>query len=179
MMSGNLKYSELKNTDFFNFFNLKEGANIEISENSRKISFKPGGFQEFIDISIEIKNDIVNKSYLILDQNWIGNSDTINPFGKDITKSFIATFISPEIKSEFRDSLITSLWNLKGSKDVVICMDKVVKAWEESDIEVKKFLDVYRGFETMARKIMNNIEIMMENIKENNKIRLEITISYL
>ncbi|MFX1276905.1 MAG: hypothetical protein ACFFBP_21055 [Promethearchaeota archaeon] len=141
---------------------------------------KPGGFQDHIDIEIYIdEHEVINEAILMLDREWIGNFESLNPFGKDIAKSFIDAFL-PEIPNdEFRDSLITSLWNMKGAQDVVICIDKVVKRWEEYNLEVRDFLDVYRDMKNEARKVIDDYEIIMGNVKIDNKKLLKILISFI
>ena len=173
-----MNLSELEKTDFYTFFNLHEIKTAKSSPNC--IIFKPGGFQEYITIHIiidEQKN--IHGAHLILDREWVGNFETINPFGKDIAKSFIGTFISSKVNSEFRDSLITSLWNMKGTKDVIICIDKVVKGWEYSNIEIKDFLDVYRNSKKEAKKILDGYELIMINIQDGDKKILKIIIRHV
>jgi len=170
--------SELQQSDFYTFFNLHEITTTKTSKNN--IILKPGGFQEYISIEIKIdEQENVNEAILILDHEWIGNIELINPFGKDIAKSFIGTIIPPKVNSEFRDSLITSLWNMKGTKDVIICIDKVVRGWEDSNLDVKAFLDVYRNLNNEAKKILDNYELIMKNVNEDGKKLLKIIIRYI
>ena len=84
-----IKYSELQQSEFFSFFNISE-IKIEKTPELTEIRYlKPGGFQEFIDILFKIKDDEIKEAQLILERSWIGNHKKINPFGTDITKSFI------------------------------------------------------------------------------------------
>ncbi len=174
-----MKYNNLKETEFFHFFNFQEVKSPKIS--SREISLKPGGFQEHIDLDLDLNNkgEII-KTYLLLDRDWIGNEISINPFGKDISKSFFDVFLPEITDDEFKPALISSLWNLKGSKDTVICIDKVIHAWESSNMDVKAFLDVYRGTITKASKFLDNdnIMILIENLLESDKNRLKISITF-
>ncbi|MFX1236505.1 MAG: hypothetical protein ACFFAS_17965 [Promethearchaeota archaeon] len=172
-----MNFESFKNSDFYFFFNLSE---IKTSKSfPLYIKLKPGGFQEHIDLEIVLEeHKEIKQAILMLDRFWIGNEVSINPFGKDIAKSFIDLMLPSNPTVDFKESLITSLWNLKGSNEKIICIDKVVEAWESSNVEVKHFLDVYRGSMKGFKKIMNKIELTMENIKDDNKERLKITMRF-
>ncbi len=173
-----MKLCELMETDFYTFFNLYEIHPVNPLPSF--LVFKTGGFQEYITIEIHIdEQKNINGAILILDRDWIGNANSINPFGKDIAKSFIATFIPQPVQGEFRETLLTSLWNMKGTEDTIICIDKVVKIWEDSDIEVKDFLDVYRDIKIEARKVIDGHELIMKNVNEAKKKLLKISISLI
>ncbi|MBN1799953.1 MAG: hypothetical protein JW891_00510 [Candidatus Lokiarchaeota archaeon] len=173
-----MKYEALKNTDFFSFFNFQESEFFNLS--FKGICLKPGGFQEYIDLILCLDNEEeIVQAFLYLDREWIGNEASINPFGKDISKSFIDALYPKDLNDEFKPSLITSLWNLKGTKDTIICLDKVIQAWENSDSQVKAFLDAYRGsLKEVSKKNNDNVEIRMKNLIENGKNRLLITIIF-
>ena len=170
-----MSLTELEKTDFYTFFNLREIKPTKSSSDS--IIFKPGGFQEYITIEINIDGQkSIYGAHLFLDREWVGNSESINPFGKDIVKSFIGTFILSKVNHEFRDSLITSLWNMKGTKDTIICIDKVVKGWEDSNIEIKDFLDVYRNLKKETKKTLAGYELIISNVQVDDKKFLKIII---
>ena len=86
-----MTYEELQKTDLFSFFNFAESGRRLTPEGMQEIHFKPGGFQEFIDVQMKIdKSQLVHQGVLYLDRDWIGGPMTVSPFGKDLAKSFIA-----------------------------------------------------------------------------------------
>lgn len=88
-----VNYDELKGSDFYQFFNIKE-QKITNEGKYTRIEVKTGGFREYIDIIFYLnENREIEKGILLLDRNWIGNEQSINPFGKDIAKSFILAVI--------------------------------------------------------------------------------------
>ncbi|MHA1283193.1 MAG: hypothetical protein ACTSQP_11870 [Promethearchaeota archaeon] len=178
-MSDKINYEQLKKTDFFNFFNLSE-IDRKIENDFLLISLKPGGFQEFIDIQLKLyKNDII-EAKLSLDRSWIGDSNSINPFAKDIAKSFIGALFPDKIDEEFKISLVQAIWNTKGSEDLVICLDKAIKNWESSDPDIERYLKTFRGeiirhecrFGVFFISFENKINI------ENQKNLLEIILNW-
>ncbi len=181
-MCQRISYSKLKETDFYTFFNLSE-SNIsyqEIPRHSKIILLKPGGFQKFIDISFHISNEQICKASLSLDRNWIGDEKSINPFAKDITKSFLMALLPEELDQEFKLMLIQGIWNTKGSQDRILCIDEVIHSWESSNPEVKRFINVFKGidiqheinFEWLKLKMINEFD------KNKNSIWLNLNLSW-
>ncbi len=68
---------------------------------------------------------------------------------------------------------------MKGTKDVIICLDKVVKGWEDSNIEIKNLLDVYRNLKNEFKKILDDYELIMTNVQEDDKKLLKIIIKHV
>lgn len=170
-----MKFTDLKNSDFFTFFNLREINSIKIANSTEIKEFKPGGFQDRIDLKFEIanNNDEIKSATLLLDRDWIGNIESINSFGTDITKSFIIA-VTPPGEQKSVEELAHYLFNLKGLKDVVIpCGDFVFK-FEESNPKIKIILDVYRNLSDSNEFILNNSKFIFKNVNENNKQRLLI-----
>jgi len=174
-MAQQFLYSQFKETDFFQFFNLNAVEREGITGNE-KISLKPGGFQDHIDIIINISENLISEARLYLDRIWIGDENSINSFAKDIGKSFLAALIPDALNQEFKISLVQGIWNMRGKKDRVICMDKVIRNWEDFNPQVKQFLDVFRGTKLSASIELVILRIMMENVqeKETGKERLYI-----
>ncbi|TFF94099.1 MAG: hypothetical protein EU544_04920 [Promethearchaeota archaeon] len=174
-MTQQFLYSQFKETDFFQFFNLNEVGRERVAGNER-ISLKPGGFQEHIDIILDISENLISEARLYLDRIWIGDENSINSFAKDICKSFLAALIPDALNQEFKISLVQGIWNMRGRKDRVICLDKVILNWEDSNPQVKQFLEVIRGTKVSASIELGILRIIMENLreKETGKERLYI-----
>ncbi|TFG08517.1 MAG: hypothetical protein EU539_02205 [Promethearchaeota archaeon] len=172
-MPSSKSYSELKKSDFFEFFNLREIERQKLSKTVKKIKLKPGGFQEHIDIEFKVKNDLLVSAKLILDRQWIGSAKTINPFGKDIAKSFIVAVIPSEERESVRN-LVHFLFNLRGNEDIIIPVQKVYQFYEKSEPEIEPFLDVYRNQKKHAEFGLKDSKFIIKNIHVEEIDRLVI-----
>jgi len=172
-----MKYSDFQQSEFYKFFNLMEQSSIKVDKDQKKFYFKTGGFQEHIDIYLYVNNDnLIIQSELYLDRKWIGNTKSINPFGSDISKSFIDLFLPKDHDKEFKKHLIHYLFNLRGDEQVVIPLHRAFIDFEESVPEIVPFLDVYRNNKNKMNKTTQNYNLIMENITQNQKDRLLIRI---
>ncbi len=173
-----MKYSNFKNSEFYTFFNISETLSEKFSADLTKISLKTGGFQEHIDLYIyRDNNDEIRKVQLYLNRDWIGNTNSINPFGTDIAKSFIDLFLPKEYDPKFKKHLVHYLFNLRGDHQVVIPLHKAFQGFEESSPEIQPFLDVYRNTKKTARKTFKDFVLNMENLIKNDKNLLFIEIN--
>ncbi len=171
IMAPKISYPQFINSDFYSFFNLEEIDRKGGEHGVISYYYKPGGFQEYIDLNFIMKNNDILQGILKIDRIWLGDINHLNMFAKDITKSFLELLIPNDLK-EFKLLLIQNIWNMKGNEDRVICWDEVVKCWEDYSPEVKTFLDVYRGISNFSQKVFEDATILMENQpnKEENKI---------
>lgn len=91
------RLEEMKKTDFFTFFNLKESDRSKDKEGHTVINFRPGRSGEFPDVvtvSVTLDNDeqrILNMG-LMLARSFIDNP-TKAIFARDVAKSFIRVAI--------------------------------------------------------------------------------------
>ena len=164
-----IRYSDFLKSDFFNFFNFSEILHEKFQEEKELLKLKPGGFREFIDLELILMKGEIIEAILDLDRNWVGDEFSLNPFAKDIVKSFVGTFFPPGVDDEFGLILVQGIWNLKGKKDLVICLDEVVKEWETIDNRVQQFLNVYRGILDKYEIKIDNWKFHMENIFKREK----------
>ncbi|MFX1410437.1 MAG: hypothetical protein ACFFA6_08790 [Promethearchaeota archaeon] len=169
-------YSKLTKSEFFTFFNLYEINNEKTTPTLKTL--KPGGFQEYIDIEFHIneKGEVI-MAILFLDREWIGNVEIINPFGKDIAKSFIDAVV-PIKEKEGEDNIIVLLihflFNMVGTKDKIIPCTEPLYNFENSSPEVKSFLDVYRNLRPSYELHLEGSILKIENLIQKNKSRLMI-----
>jgi hypothetical protein len=158
------QYSKIKESDFYNFFNLSEKSMI-----GNLISLKPGGFQKHIDFLFKVENDLIYEAILSLDRAWIGNDESVNPFAKDITKSFISALFPDALDQEFKLELIQAIWNIKGRQDRVYCIDEAVYNWETANAQIKLFLEVFRGNQGIVSFSSEFFSLKMENRLEKHE----------
>ena len=112
-----------------------------------------------------------------MDREWIGDDKSINLFSKDISKSFIDAVTSSEEKKNENNQvkLLTHyLFNLKGSRDIIIPLDKLLQDFEESSPKVKAVLDVYRNLNRSVEFSLEYSKFFFENIVQNGRPRLLI-----
>lgn len=174
-MSSLIDYIGLTKTDFFSFFNITETNRAKTEEGIVRISLKPGGFQEHIDIEIKVdEKGSILRADLFLDRDWIGDWKKINPFGKDIAKSFIECLYTKHERSQVRD-LVSAIWRLKGVNDEVISFKKGEES--EDSTKMRRATDVYTGKEKLYTMMLSQSEIIIENLRQGGRERLRITIS--
>jgi hypothetical protein len=168
-----MTYDELQKTELFSFFHFTESGRKPDADGYQVIHYKPGGFQEFIDVKMKIdKFQNVQEGILYLDRDWIGGPMTVNPFGKDLAKSFIDA-ICPMVDKEKAGRVISTIWNLRGSNDAVVSLHS-----EDSENEVpfeeleQVYLGVAKKFEVTCEKTC----IIIENVMDVGRKRLKISV---
>ncbi len=171
-----MEYYKLKETELFSFFHFTETGRRPHVRGLTEICLKPGGFQEFIDVSMRVDREQgVHEGILLLDRDWIGGPMTVNPFGKDLAKSFVEAVTHPEDK-EKACAVVTTIWNLTGSNDKPQYVEDKPKCAEE---DIEKLTDVYLGIEKCYSLEMDNCKIVIENVEDVGRPRLRISISSL
>lgn len=174
-----MNYSEFINSEFFRFFNIRIEKSTEKASDITIVHLKTGGFQEHIDIFISIdKEGDILEGKLFLDRKWIGDANTINPFGTDISKSFIALLFPHDLQPDFKKHLIHYLFNLRGDNQVYIPLHKAFQEFEDAAPEVKPFLDVYRGQKESKIKSIEDFSLTLKNLQAEGKDRLLIKLSF-
>ncbi len=174
-----MNYADFKNSEFFNFFNLRTESSKELSSGIIELHLKTGGFQEYIDIYFYLdKKSEIKKAKLLSDREWIGDPSSINPFGTDISKSFIDIVFPKHLTPEFKKHLIHYLFNLRGDNQVLIPLHKAFQGFENAAPEVIDFLDVYRGQKEHVVKTHQKYTLTMQNIYSEGKGRLLIEMTY-
>jgi hypothetical protein len=171
-----MEYSRLKETELFSFFHFTETGRRPHSTGMMEIILKPGGFQEFIDVAMKVdRSDGIHEGVLLLDREWIGGPMTINPFGKDLAKSFVEA-MTPLVDKERASAVVSTIWGLSGQNDQVLYLsDK--KSVDKEHIE--KLANVYSGAEKCFSLELTQSKMLIENIEDVGRSRLRIAISSL
>jgi len=171
-----MTYEELQKTQLFSFFNFTESGRRSTMGGYQEIHYKPGGFQEFIDVKMKIdRSQVVQEGVLYLDRDWIGGPMTISPFGKDLAKSFIAA-ICPEADKELADRAVSTIWNLSGSSDRIISLHPNRPKKEEPEDAIEEIELVYLGVAEKFEMTMKKSCIKIENVMDTGRERLKISI---
>ena len=171
-----MTYVELKKTELFSFFNFTENWRRPSRGGMQEIHFKPGGFQEFIDVKLKIdSSQMVHQGILYLDRAWIGGAMTVSPFGKDLAKSFIAA-VTPDVDKAEADRVVCTIWNIQGSSDRVIsihpdCPEKIAEIYPIEELE-----HVYLGTADKFEMTFEKSCIRIENVMDVGRKRLKISI---
>jgi hypothetical protein len=87
--------TELRASDLWSFFNLRETARDDSDPTYVSITLQPGGFTEHIGMTLNCyENEEISSAELNLRQSWvIGPPMGINPFATDIACSWLAAFV--------------------------------------------------------------------------------------
>ncbi len=172
-----MTYEDLKKTELFSFFNFTESGRRSSGDGMREIHFKPGGFQEFIDVKLKIdRSQMVHQGVLYLDRAWIGGPMTVSPFGKDLAKSFIAA-VTPLVDKTKADRIISTIWNLQGSKDRVISIHPEGPESIAKEIPLEDLDHVYLGIADKFEMTFEKCCIKIENVMDVGRKRLKISIN--
>lgn len=169
----NKTFKELMVGDFYSFFHCHEiDSLIENKITIKKV--KPGGFQEYIDMEFHLNaSDEIVKAKLVLDRIWIGNTQRLNLFANDITKSFVIE-ITPEKDKKATEDLAYLIYNLTGLEDEKITISPVPVSYVSLPFDLRKILDVYLGEYQEMSYTLSNSSFVFKNFKENGKKRFLI-----
>ena len=174
-----VKYSDLKTSDFWNFFGIKEIESKKINDKYSKKLIKPGAFQEYIDIEFNLNNlEEIERALLKLNRVWIGNYKNINPFANDIIKSFIYELTPEKYKSGIK-KISQILFKIHGVDDEIIYLQKD----ENNDLNIESstqnIINVVVGLKEYFIYRLNNFGFIFQNKIENNESFLLIIFELL
>jgi hypothetical protein len=170
-------YEDLKKTDLFSFFNFTEMGRRLSQGGLVEIRLKPGAFQEFIDASMKVdRAGNLQEGILYLDRDWIGGPMTLNPFGKDLAKSFVNAVTHPDDR-ERAAGIVSTLWRVTGSDDIVLRIRDHPETGEKVQEFLEKLVNVYLGTEDSFSMDLSKTSICIENIKTLGKSRLRVVVS--
>jgi hypothetical protein len=171
-----MTYEELQKTELFSFFHFTESGRRPTLGGYQEIHYKPGGFQEFIDVKMKIdRSQMVQEGVLYLDRNWIGGPMTVSPFGKDLAKSFISA-VCPETDKEQAERVVSTIWNLSGSSDRINSLYLEGSKKEEPEDAIEEIELVYLGVADKFEMTMEKSRIKIENVMDVGRERLKISI---
>jgi hypothetical protein len=175
-----MKLSEIQSsgTDFFLFFGIHQVAEIPIFGRSVIKKFKPGGFQEFIDIEIT-ENDIneLLSVAIQIDRHWLGNLQHLNPFGIDIAKSFLKAFTYSKTLPQI-DQILEYLTNLHGEEDEVITFSGNPSMNAPPKGDIRHFILVTVGTEQNWSRDYGFYRLSFVNLNFETRTFLEISLMY-
>lgn len=171
-----MEYNKLKETELFSFFHFTETGRRPHSSGMMEIVLKPGGFQEFIDVAMRVdRSEGVHEGVLLLDREWIGGPMTINPFGKDLAKSFVETMTPPDDK-EKASAVVSAIWGLSGTQNQIAYLNE--KKEDETE-RLEKLVSVYFGMEKCFSLELTKSKLLIENVEDVGRSRLRISVSSL
>jgi len=175
--SGLMDYSSLKRSELFTFFHITEMSRSKSSADGlTRVSLKPGGFQEFIDLEAGIDEaSLLRFMTLIMDRHWVGDVCSVNPFAKDITKTFMLTVV-PEEDLPLAKDVIDGIWNLTGASDKVYHLKQQTEVEESYDPQVVLAQRVFLGEKERFEMLMPSSELIIENSTAGVKQLLRLTI---
>lgn len=174
-----MRYEELRETDLFSFFHFTEVGRRRTPEGFVEVMLKPGGFQEFIDVSVLIdRSTMVHKGILLLDRDWVGGPRTINPFGRDLAKSFVEAVTDP-VDKERASGIVTTLWRITGSDDIIVR----IRDDDRTEPQVTEFLEnlvnVYLGAAQEFSKTLKSTRVSIQNVMDVSRKRLRIEVAHV
>ena len=171
-----MSYEELRKTDLFSFFSFSETGRRPMTDGMQEIHLKPGGFQEFIDVTMKIdRSQKVHQGVLYLDREWIGSPMTVSPFGKDLAKSFIAA-VTPPIDRKKADNVANMIWSVQGISDREIAIQPQSPKDLVPELPIEELVHVFLGIEDKFEMKLEKSCITVENVTDVGRKRLRISI---
>jgi hypothetical protein len=171
-----MSYEELRKTDLFSFFSFSETGRRPMIDGMQEIHLKPGGFQEFIDVTMKIdRSQKVHQGVLYLDREWIGSPMTVSPFGKDLAKSFIAA-VTPPIDRKKADNVANTIWSVQGISDREIAIQPQSPKDLVPELPIEELVHVFLGIEDKFEMKLEKSCITVENVIDVGRKRLRISI---
>ena len=170
-------YEEMKQSELFSFFHFTEMGRRPTGSGLIEIHLKPGAFQEFIDASMKVdKAGTLHEGTLYLDREWIGGPMTLNPFGKDLAKSFVDAVTHPEDR-ERACGIVSTLWRITGSDDIVVRIRDNPDTEEKVQDFLETLVNVYLGTEEVFTMDLTKTSITIENVVALGRNRLRVVVS--
>ncbi|MFW5895678.1 MAG: hypothetical protein ACOCT9_02930 [archaeon] len=108
------------------------------------------------------------KAKVILDRSWIGNAESLNPFGKDLVKSFIEV-TTPVEEIPSTAALVDALFQLKGLDDEIITLNYRKRNIDDYPNSVMDFIDVYRNLLSSCEYTLQDSKFIIKNYNEGDK----------
>ncbi len=169
------KYSDFQGSEFVSFFGLQESERI--SNEFTRVILEPGGFKEQVYLELKLDDqDNIKLGILELERAWVGNELTINPFAKDICKSFLNELGFPE--NNIIKDIIEGLWDLHGTNDEIIYIHPP-KPFKERKPETQEALKVYLGIKPHFELSFPQLKIRFDNVKSDSKDILRVVIELI
>jgi len=168
-----LLISELKESDFWNFFHLRI-TDEKKSDDSTRYFLKPGGHQTEVDLSMRLnQRNQITESILYIKRDWLfGEPYGINPFALDIVRSFITANVSPYDTSSARE--LEGLFDMQ----VVYQYYQMFKAnFNNKETTHLKIMKVYFQLENIFLLDFTHSKIQFENQMAGSIGRLIIKIN--
>lgn len=167
-----ITYDELKNSDFWSFFNITETGSLLQSNNDTLITLRPGGsyYETELMIILNQKMRLV-KGELNVKRSWIvGPPYGLNPFGLDIIRSFIVALIPPPDQGKILDliEMFDKIENRDYTKGLLL---------EGPNTIMSKALHTYLGLLPSFNLISPFSKITMTNLMLNEVKCLQIEVN--
>ena len=171
-----MDYEEFQKSEFASFFNVQEVERIQEPNGCIRTHLKTGGFQESINIELILDTSLrLRQASLELARAWIGDEDSLNPFAKDICKSFIYDLAS--INNTKIQDLVEGIWDLHGKKDEVIYLKPPVSPVTRL-AETQNAIKVFTGVLPLLELNLPKFKLKIENIEILGKALLRVILNF-
>jgi hypothetical protein len=171
-----MNYEEFQKSEFASFFNTHEVERIQEPNGFIRVRLKTGGFQESIDIELKLDTALgLRQASLELARAWIGDENSLNPFAKDICKSFIHDLAQTDNK-RIQD-LVEGIWELHGKKDEVIYIKPPAPSATHL-AETRSAINVYIGVLPRLELKLPGLKLKMENKEISGKTLLRFVLDF-
>ena len=163
-----------KKTDFFTWFHLEQSGPAAAEGAAAVLDFKPGGpaFHNLVDVNIFLENDAVPKVSLVMDHAFMSGQTV--PFASDFARSFLA-FTLPDAKSGPIAELKTEIDKWWRSDRTFVPVPGAAVPTKLPSMPSPAYMVYLGGGESYALPLANG-RLLLENVRQNDKSRLRMTI---
>lgn len=168
-------YTSFKKSGFARFFRVREVERQKAKDGDTLVRCKPGGFKKYNDILLYLgTGGEVNRAILRVDRRWLGRKGRINPFAKDLVKSFLKEMICAAGNRRVR-RLVQKIWRAGNRRfRTLYSRRRPLKIALFPNME--KAYQVFLGARKSQRSAYSACTLMMANRPVGGRERLEVQI---
>ncbi len=158
-------YRSFRVSEFAKFFNVTTTSRVDLPDGGTLVKLEPGGYKEHIDIELTIDSamDVV-AAELRINRAWLGDAGSINPFAKDMVKSFVDQMACDADDADIK-RIVEQIWQSKGSKDNVVKLESEEK--KEADAMAAgptPEFEVFMGTKEKSDRALPGCTLAFENV---------------
>jgi hypothetical protein len=173
-----LTWAEIERSQLFTWFHCGETGRERSPDGGTVVRLKPGGFQEFIDIELDLDAAWrLRRAALTLDRAWAGGAQS-RAFADDLAKSFLLV-LSPE--GSIGRELGTQIDSLLGANPAVIrhVNSPLNQPPPDTGEGLQAALDAYTGARPEAEVSDGAAHVRVQNgdFDGRQRVRLELLLA--
>lgn len=170
-------YRTLRGSGFAKFFNLTVRSRKDLENGGTLIRLEPGSYQKQIDILVTTNRAMETvAARLSVARSWIGGTDNLNSFAKDLVKSFVAD-VSCDGDNEGLKKVVAQIWHATGSgQEVIQTAESAAAAAQAATGASTPELEVFLGKQEGSTRSLKGCTVNFSNVKVGEETWLRVSI---